>query len=354
MPRRLWVLLAAAILVATPDITAAQESTVFRGIVRDAATARPLIGAIVVLDAGRFERTTRSDETGAFTFFNVRLGEHLLNVRWVGYEEARRSVDVQANTPPIAVSLTRLQTLDTVRVRAADQAIYGVVATRDLKPIAGAEIQLVGNRAITRTDSSGRFFVEVRRPGAYIVRATADGRRPQTQSLTIDPMQGVEVAMLLDSMAGNTHALDAAYADFTARLQRRGNASVLATRAELMRDTARKTLYSATLASSPFTKAALRFGDYVCVFVDGRPRPAASVHLFDAADVEAVEFYTQKSERSATLAEAWPLGAPCSPTGERTLPGRTFYAGPTGPTARARSTRMGDDLVLWVVIWLKH
>jgi hypothetical protein len=323
----------------------------FRGIVRDAATARPLIGALVTLDVAEFARTTRTDETGAFTFINVRPGEHLLSVKWLGYDEVRRSIDVQEGTRPVVISLARFQALDTVRIRAANQAIYGVVAGADMRPIQGASVHIVGMSKRTVTDSNGRFFTEIRVPGPYVVRASAGRHQPQTVSVTVPPRSGVEVALLLDSMSGNAYAMDHAFAEFNERLQKRMKASALVTRAELLRDSTATTLFRATHSAPSFVSAALRFGDTVCVFVDGRPRPNASIHLFDAQDVEAVEYYTKRSEGSGTLAMAWPYRVPCTATGQYNTAGRKS----TRITpSRSRENRLTNDLIFWVVIWLKH
>ena len=351
MTRAVRTCLVSACLFGAPLVGMVQAQAAVRGVVRDAATRRPLIGALVTLDVGEFARPTRTDETGAFVFGDVRPGEHLLAVRWLGYEEQRTSIDVRVDAPALDIALTRVQSLDTVRVRAARQAIYGVVGEGGrLSPIAGAAVQVIGMTKKAITDSSGRFFVEIKAPGPYVVRATAAHHAPQTLSVTVVPNAGVEVALLLDSASGNTRALDAAFADFTERLMTRRNGSALVTRAELLREGAAPSVFEATQSAPSFVKQAITWGDTVCVYVDGRPRPGMSVQLFDAQDVEAVEVYTKGSDWSGTLGLRWPRNAPCTDTGRRFASAKPIAIMP----GRSVSSRLTRDKVYWLVVWLKH
>ena len=81
----------------------------------------------------------------------------------------------------------------------------------------------------------------------------------------------------------------------------------------------------------------LRFGQTVCVFVDGRPASGVPLRLWDIEAIEAVEVYTgdSKSEFTGTLARA-SRGYDCQAT-EIT---------DTSPTVR--------DRIRWLVIWAKR
>jgi hypothetical protein len=340
---RIRASLATALLVLTAARGEAQSQLTVSGTVLDAATSRPIIGARVSLGVPPESRTTTTDERGSFFFSRVAAGTYPLSIRRLGYEPSDQSV-VVADSTRLAVSLSRVALLDTVRVRGANQAIYGVVATaHDLKPVPNATVQFFGTSAgQLSTDSSGRFFYPVKSTGPYLVRAKATGRGSQTLSVTVRALEGVEVALLLDSAARpGANALEMAFADFRDRMLRRGSASAVVPRSELLVHS-NGGVVSSLLTARSFGARTLRFTDEACVFVDGQPRPGLSANAIDAEDVEAVEVYSQTADRSGTLSQRWPNNAPCGDTGmiraER----------PRG--AQRRPT----DVVRWIVIWLKH
>jgi hypothetical protein len=328
-------LLIAAGLLASAYRAHAQQVAV-SGVVRDAVSSAPLVGAIVTLGPTTDERTTRTDASGAFSFSKVPAGTYALLVRRLGYEPSRTSVGVPA-TQPIAVDLKRVMSLDTVRVRAANQGIYGAVGTaHELRPL-NASIQLFGaSGAKLNTDSTGHFFAPVKTPGPYLVRATTDGYVSQTVSVTVQSNEGVEVALLLDSAIGPVaHGLEMAYADFASRLMQRGVESALVPRTDLTRYGTNGTLINSIVSAPTFAQRALRFGPTACVFVDGRPLPGMSPNAYAPSEVEMVEAYGARGDRSRSLAQRWPRNSMCGQTGQPAVSG-------------------GFDTVVWVVIWLKH
>lgn len=90
---------AALLLGAAAHRARAQQSVPVTGVVHDASSARPLIGAVVSFDAAGNARTTRTDETGAFMFSKVAPGAHSLSARRLGYEQVNQLVDVRAELP---------------------------------------------------------------------------------------------------------------------------------------------------------------------------------------------------------------------------------------------------------------
>ncbi|MGH7617146.1 MAG: carboxypeptidase regulatory-like domain-containing protein [Gemmatimonadaceae bacterium] len=334
MVRVRWLAIVSALLLTFPASRGAAQQ--ISGIVRDATSSAPLVGAIVSLGPATDERTARTDANGSFSFSKVPAGTYALLVRRLGYEPSRTSVDVPA-TRPVDVGLERVVSLDTVRVRAAGQGIYGAVGTsRDLRPL-HASIQILGaSSGRLSSDSTGHFFAAVKTPGPYLVRATADGYVAQTVSVTVQANEGVEVALLLDSATGPVaHGLEMAYADFNSRLLQRGLESALVPRTDLTRYGAEGTLVSSLISSPSFARRGLRFGTTACVFVDGRPMPGFSLNTYAPAEIEMVEIYGMKADYSLTLARRWPRAGICGDTGRP-------------PTAG------GNEVVRWVVIWLKH
>ena len=330
------LLCAVALVAATVPARAGAQQVSVSGVVHDATSSVPLVGAIVTLGRGADERTTRTDANGAFSFVKVVRGTYPLVVRRLGYEPSRADVEVPP-AEPIVVALRRVVSLDTVRVQAATQGIYGAVGTsRDLRPL-NASVQILGTSVSRlRTDSTGHFFAPVKTPGPYLVRASADGYTAQTVSVTVRSNDGVEVALLLDSATGPAdHSLEMAYADFADRMVQRGLASALVPRTDLTRFGDEGRLASSIVSARSFGTKGLRFGVTACVFVDGRPVPGASLNAYGPAEVEMVEVYGSSADRSLTLEHRWPRSAPCGDTG---MPSAT----------------PGRDVVRWVVIWLKH
>jgi hypothetical protein len=331
--RRLcFALMAAAVFSARAK---AQQVSV-TGVVRDATSSAPLVGAIVTLGRAADEQATRTDASGAFAFAKIARGTYPLVVRRLGYEPSRSDLEVPASQP-IAVVLRRVVALDTVRVQSADQGIYGAVGTsRDLRPLA-ATVQVIG-AAVSRlrTDSTGHFFAPVKTPGPYLVRATADGFTAQTVSVTVRSSDGVEVALLLDSATGPAdHRLEMAFGEFADRMLQRGLASALVPRTDLTRFGDEGTLVSSIVSSRSFGVKGLHFGRSACVFVDGRPMVGVSLSAYGPEEVEMVEVYGTDADRTRTLEQRWPRNAPCGDTG-------------------VPSASPGRDVVRWVVIWLKH
>lgn len=77
----------------------------------------PLPGALVTVWGTGLE--TRSDDSGRFTLLTLPLGTHMLEMRAIGYEPLRRTVDVFADsTATVAMNMERAIPLDTMRIRA--------------------------------------------------------------------------------------------------------------------------------------------------------------------------------------------------------------------------------------------
>jgi hypothetical protein len=328
--------IAVACLLAAAVSAARAQSVSLRGIVRDATSSHPLSGAVVTLSAMSGDRATRTDETGAFAFSKLKTGRYVLDVRRLGYEPSRQTVDL-ARDETVVITLTRVASLDTMHVRAAERAIFGVVGTaRGLRPLPTATVQIIGAGGKVGVDSGGHFFVPLKAAGAYVVRAQADGYEPQTVSVSVPPDDAVEVALLLDSVgAPGLKVSDMEWADFDERLRWRRNGSAFVPRTDLLAH-GNGLMVDAIRTSRSFASRALRFGSTACVFVDGTPHPGWPMSSIDPADVEAVELYTERGDETSSLAKRWPHGQPCADTG-------------VPPAGGSR-----QDIVKWVVIWLKR
>lgn len=331
-----WVAAGVALHAMAQPVTAQGQRV--SGTAIDVDSERPIQGAVVRVGVGDRAVIAATDQLGVFALTVTDTGAMAIEVRRLGFEPVRATIHVPSQSENLTIAMRRIASLDTVRVLAARQGIFGIVAAwgEDMTPVPGARVSILGEstRQI-KVDSSARFFVPIRTPGTYVVRATADGYAPTTMSVAVSANEGTEVALLLDSASGRSPAvLEVAYDDFRRRLLEKTSASALIPRAEL--GTAAKPRLVDVIRESPsFARRGLRFSEFACVFVDGRPRAGLSINALDPTVVEFVEVYGPRGDRSATLLRAWPKGFPCAPTG------------------MARSAP-GTDVVQWVVIWIRH
>jgi hypothetical protein len=332
-----WALL--LIAAATP-LAAQQRATVtLSGTVSDSVTGRPLGGAIVSLTGGA--RATRSDAAGQFAIAVPWAGEVILEARRIGYGQRRISVEIKegADKVEVNIGMSRLATLDTVRVRASDRALYGVVGTaKDLQPLDGAEIELLGSGFKAKSDANGRFFIPIKGGKTFLVRARYKGFAPQMMSVTIPDTTGLEVALLLDSARGSyPKRMEMALSAFETRVKFKSNYGAMIPRFELIKNVKASPLFG--LQSSPsFIQKGLRLGPTACIHVDGQPRPTTPLWGYDLSQIEMVEAYTAADYNSRQLSEHWPRGMPCSETG----------------IAAAGFGGSDKEIVMHLIIWMKR
>ncbi|MBP6771739.1 MAG: carboxypeptidase regulatory-like domain-containing protein [Gemmatimonadaceae bacterium] len=325
------------LLLMTARVTAAQPAAYsINGTVRSEADRTPLAGATVELSSARFTRRLRTDEGGRFRFGTVPVGTYRLSVLRLGYAPLSRQVSVVDADAELDVTLIPdARTLGAIVTQANVTAVFGGIGAaglnrnaageRPLDIARGARVQVLGSGAETETDSTGRFFLEVKKPGRYLVRVSAPGLVPQVYSVDVPRNKAVDASRLIDS-ARVTVAERPEYLakEMDKRLAWRPFNSAIVTGDEVREYGG--SLGSALQRSRGVASRGLRFGSSVCVFVDGIPRPGMSPDAIRPEEVEAIEVYG-KNEDTKSLAMAW-RGAPCTP-----------------------SRQLGANAIVWVVIW---
>jgi len=328
--------LTATLAIVVPALLSAQRGVV-TGVVHDSLTGRPLAGTIVTLAGNGYGQATPSEQNGSFRFTKAFPASYTLSARRLGYAPVSLTIHVDEEAKPFVIAMTPLPGLDTVRVRPGT-GIFGEVGTlRTLRPIRGADIQVIGVGTRLTTDDRGRFFLPLKAPGAYVVRAKVPGYEAQTVSVVVTRDETVDVMMLLDSTTTkSSNAYEMAWGQFSDRARLRGSRSGLVSRSELL-DHGDMSLIQALERVPSIAEKHLRFGPTVCLFVEGRPVAATPINSIDIEAIEAVEVYTAetRSDETNTLARA-SRGYECHSTG---LPD-TFAP--------------ESDLIKWVVVWLKH
>jgi hypothetical protein len=326
----------AAALLCLPVVAHSQISPTV-GIVVDSLTGRPIEGVLVTMSGNGYSQSIATHEDGTFRFTKVTPGTYTLAARRLGYARREIPIPVEENGVRIKVTLVRLTTLDTVITRPGT-GIGGQVGTlNSLRLLPNADVSVVGIGTRVRTDSIGRFFVSLKNPGTYVVRARAPGYEPVALSVVVPRDSTARLMLLMDTAsAQRSNAYEIAWQEFGERARMRGTKSAIVSHAELAR-TGEPGLLDALQRVPAISGKQLRFGQTVCVFVDGRPTAGIPLRLWDVEQVEAVEIYTidARSDLTGTLQRA-SRGYECQAT----------EIDNTSSTAR--------DRIRWLVIWSKH
>jgi hypothetical protein len=254
--------------------------------------ARPIQHALVILDPGGTSRQLRTDRDGRFSFAGVSAGPHTIRVTWVGFAPEERRIEVVGSSVNVEVTLHRLTRLDTTIVTARRTGIYGSVISIDsLLPIPGARVEIIGDRRADSTNSSGAFNFPDVKHGSYIVRI----KHPQFDSRNFSvvvPVEGgteLDVVMERGRVSRDAH-MEMLYREMDTRLQMRGTNSAFITR-EALKGRDAMNLDAALQFVPEFAKKAFIIQSDVCVFVDGIPRPHATLRDFAPEEIESVELY---------------------------------------------------------------
>ena len=313
------------------SIADAQRVTV-AGVVRDSATDRPIGGAIVEIASADRRYAIRSDEDGRFQIFDVTLGPYRAVVRRIGYSQVAREIVVTSGMKELHVELAPIpQALREVQVRGEGTGIYGLVGSAsDLKPIPGAQVYVAGARDSALTDSAGAYYLDVKRPGNFVVRVRAPGFADQLFIVDVKRNQVADGSALLD-VGESRRVPPILWKDLDQRLSwRTANQTALVTGSELRR--AGTSVTSSLSASGTMVAKGLRIGPGACIFVNGQARPGFPLDAIRPEEITAIEVYSPRTDAAKLLIADWPKNMKCSATG---------------------LTNAGAPNVLYVVIWTK-
>ena len=346
-PRSGWLLAALCAEMGTASVwstrAAAQgtpssgaKAIAVRGSVRTANTDVALSGAVIELSRGTTSVRARSDERGEFALASVPSGRYYVNVMRLGYLPFRDSVTIAENMPRIKVVLTgNVQELQAIAVRANVTAIYGGVGVasryknanneRELFPATNVTVHVLGSGRTATTDSIGRFFVELGKPGSYFVRLSAPGLKDEIYSVVVPKNTAVDASRLLDSSDTKPRVGYATLiGEMDRRIRIRGLNSAVVSGEELRES--EMNIVDALLRSKSMVTRGMQIGGSTCVFIDGIPRPNFSIEGIRPEEVAAIELYGDGGDVSGTVGSSWPRGATCgtnnhlSPANSRAIP----------------------------------
>lgn len=309
----------------------AQGNTDVSGVVRDLSTTQGVTGAVIELASATRRYSARTDEAGEFFIRDVELGTYRTTVRRIGYTPMARDLDVTSGIKPVTLRVERIpQALSEVRVRGEGTGIFGQIArSGDLEPIRNAQVYAAGSRDSVVTDSTGAYYLALKRPGSFMVRVRAPGYAEDMFVIEVKRNQIADGSRLLDIGGGN-RIPPGLWKDFDQRLSWHDvGKSALMPGSEIRR--AGATIAGALQQSGMMVARSMRLGPTVCIFVDGQARPGYPVNMIRPEEVKAMEVYSGGADAAKLLMADWPLRAPCSETGERI----------------ARGSRVITALVIW-------
>lgn len=318
--------LAASLLAIVPSSLDAQETlSSLQGTVRN-ESAHPVEQALVLLDPGQRQRELRTDRDGRFRFSGVTPGTHNLRILRIGFQPRDTSVTVAGAETIVDVTLERLTALREVAVVARRTGLYGSVMSRDsLKPVPGARVELLGANVRDTTDTDGAFSMGKARAGTFLLRVSSEGFDTRTISVAVPRDSGVGIDIVLrPGSAAFDQRMEMLWADMAQRINWAGVNSAFVGRDELL--DRGKSLDLAVKFAPTFAKKGLLIDERACVYVDGLPRPNATIRDFNVDDIESIEVYGRRGEMTGNLGQRWPRGLPCGNPNARPVAGNRASA----------------------------
>ena len=317
VPRLTAAVALACVALGSEDALSAQgrpaapsAGVVLSGQVRDSA-ARPIADAYVVASLDGVARSARADSTGQYRIEGLTVGTWSLVTRALGYLPDTSRITVTSATLPVRRDITLrrvLIRLDRRIVSATWTGVRGVVGSREMQPVASAKITLVGESRVERTDERGEFAFAWPGGQSVLLRVEAPGFRTRLLGVEVPDGPSRELSILLDSDEGwrpNLIISD----DLERRVRWASPLAAYVSREELLRQGTRDA--AAALVGTPgFSMKSLVIERDACVFVDGVAKPGIPLDAIDIQTIEFIEVYSN-SDRSGTLAQRWPRGAPC-------------------------------------------
>jgi hypothetical protein len=316
-------------LLTAPVLLAQGTQSAVSGVVRD-ELGRPLLEALVVIDADSNPLRARTDAEGRFRIPGVTAGRHEIRVVRIGYAPHVRIVDVGPDGLELTIELRSVPIpLDTVAVRVSRLGLHGTVLTRgfdlmphDPRPLRGAIVEVMDSPYRTTTGNDGTFSIGSLGEGAYSVLIRLDRYQSRLTPIYIPRDGGIDVTIVLDSTVADWQRReDRELRDIDWRISWAPNPSAFVSRTELAGPEGASLHDALRLAPSALSRGLLVNDAVTCVYLNGKPQPGMTLKDVVADQVHAVEVYSSLSpgpNRSHEL-PPWPAGTNCG-TGPRQGP----------------------------------
>jgi hypothetical protein len=266
---------------------------------------------VIRVSRGATMHIAEGEEDGDFRIEGVGVGNWQVSVRRAGYAPLVLELEMPAEGMRRDFTLFESAgTLDSAILASGWTGLRGSVNdSRGNAALAGASLRLIGTETTASSDSTGRFALPLPGGKDFILRVGRTGYATRLVTGRI-PMRGYTVAEVpLDTSEaeGRDYWI---WRDLERRLRYATPRAARMTRAEI-EATGAATLGSAIEAGRSVAGRGLVVTNSSCLFVDGLPRPGATVDAIRAADVEFLEAYPEGTDLTRTLASRWPANAVC-------------------------------------------
>jgi len=259
-----------------------------------------LTSARVHATAKGVDTTVRTNDRGQY-ILSLPMGAARVLVTAFGYEALDREIPIDKPETKADFQLRGLaRQITEFVVRERWTGIRGVVgdeATRE--PIAGAEVMVAQAKQHVVTDGLGRFEIPLTSEDQTVVLVKRAGYQTRIRSFGVTEGQATDVLVLLKAgpdIKGRGYILR----DLQQRLTLKPFRSFVAGRDQLAKN-GDVTVYDAIIASGLLAKTGLKFGDMVCLLVDGEPRSGFPISAFRVAEIDFIEVFGYKADIGNSL-----------------------------------------------------
>ena len=272
---------------------------------------------------------------GDFRIEGVAVGRWQVSVRRDGFAPLVLEIEMPAGGMRRDFTLFEMAaTLDSAILASGWTGVRGSVNdSRGNAALAGASVRLMGMEGNASSDSTGRFALPLSGERDFILRVGRTGyaTRLVTGRTPATGYSVLEVPLDTSDAEGRDYWI---WRDLERRLRYATPRAAQMTRAEI-EQTGATSLGSALEAGRSVAGRGLLVTGASCLFVNGLPRPGATVDAIRASDVEFVEAYPEGTDLTRTLASRWPSSAVCGNGG--------LSPRPSDPRREAQ----------YVVVWLR-
>jgi hypothetical protein len=345
-------------LLAARSLAAQGTAGVVAGVVRD-EVGRPLVEALVVIDADSNPLRARTSAEGRFSITGVSVGRHEIRVVRIGYAPHVRIVDVGPDGLELTVEMRSVPIpLETVAVRVSRLGLYGLVATRGMelmphepRSLRSAIIEVLHEPYRTTSGADGRFSIGQLGEGAHSILVRLDRYATRMVPVYVPPDAGLEITVVLDSVIADYQRQDDdRLRSISQRLRLAPNPAAFVSLQELAGPDGMTLHEALRYAPSTLSRGLVVRNDITCVYLDGVPRPGMTADDIMASEVQAVEVYGANPQAAVPLENVapWNPNTFCG-TGRRPGVFAAVVEGPRG--ARPPRTVAGDNIARVIPIW---
>jgi len=321
MSRYALAIAAVAVLFSTRSLPAQINPRTVRGTVRDIAGQPVDQVQVLAMMAGR---KTITGADGRFQLDSLAQGEERFLFRRLGFNPLDVTLVIDSTETEIAARMTPVaQELKPIVVRGRRSGVFGTVTDVFDRPIAGADVVVLGGAVATTTDSLGRFSLPTVPAGTFMLRVRKRGYFALRHAVTLPVGQALDVSLLLgpvpdglnnrriNRLAGYGGRLDAAWDEHASRRVRcTGGNSVFIPREELAELRGLRLDLALTRAPSAIGRAfePSELRGYA-IFIDGQNGAGWPLSAIPADQVEAVEVYRGGRPRAPTSLVPWSISS---------------------------------------------